>query len=172
MSINELPKIINPEELCLAAPPEGTKLYGQLPLGEIPNLPKELKAQHETPVTLSLVFSIDNGGLCCIAGELAVDLELICQRCLKPMIYPLRSKILVSPVSNDKQAEALPERYEPLMAPQGEITLVEWIAEELHLALPLAALHDPSCMDYGPKDESVGSGSSSSENPFAKLKKN
>ncbi len=148
MLINELPKIINPKELCRKAPPGGNKLIGKISLGEIPHLPKELKEQHETPVTMSLVFSTDEGGLCCIEGELSTDIEVICQRCLQPMTYPIRAPILVSPVANDKQAELLPERFEPLLAPEGEITLAEWIAEELHLALPLAPLHEPPCMSY------------------------
>lgn len=113
-------------------------------LSEMTSLEKELKSQTRE-VTVNLTFSMDLEGLCCIQGDLAVDLELICQRCLQPMMYPLRATISVSPVSSDKQAEQLPSRYEPLMVSGGEIEVAQWIAEEIHLALPLAPCHEPPC---------------------------
>ena len=48
----------------------------------------------------------------------------------------------------EEQAERLPAHYEPLWAPMGEINVAEWIAEEIHLALPLAPCHDPVCVDF------------------------
>jgi uncharacterized protein len=169
MLLNELPLQIEPEKLCRDAPPEGRKLSGQILLSKLTNLAKELKAQKDKVVTVSLVFSIDNVGLCSIVGDMAVDLELICQRCLQPMLYQLCTEVRVSPVVSDTQAEHLPAHYEPLLVTNGEITLAEWIAEELHLALPLAPRHEPPCVSFSAKDEKEGSGSSSSKKPFAKL---
>jgi uncharacterized protein len=145
MLLNKLPSHIQPVKLCMQAPPEGTSLTGSILLSELINLDGELKAQKDTPVSVSLLFGMDKDGLCCISVDLAVDLTLICQRCLQPMTYPLRITSLVSPVASDTQAQQLPERYEPLLMTQGEISLAEWIAEELHLALPLAPRHEPSC---------------------------
>ncbi len=141
---NELPKYLAPIKLCHSAQTEGISMQGQMKLSEMTSLEKELKSQTRE-VTVNLTFSMDLEGLCCIQGDLAVDLELICQRCLQPMMYPLRATISVSPVSSDKQAEQLPSRYEPLMVSGGEIEVAQWIAEEIHLALPLAPCHEPPC---------------------------
>ncbi len=74
---------------------------------------------------------------------------------------------MVSPVKSDKQAEQLPERYEPLLMSDGEINVSEWIAEEIHLALPLAPCHEPPCVsfsnDEGEEDQAPP------QNPFMKL---
>lgn len=163
---NELPKYLAPEKLCRQAPPEGTKMTGQIKLSDLTNIEKELKSQDKL-VTLNLNFSLQDGDLCCIKGELSVDLEVICQRCLQPMIYPLRTSILVSPVSSDKQAEHLPEQYEPLLVTDGEINLGQWIAEEIHLALPLAPCHEPPCVSLN-TDEGDDAGEPP-QNPFKKL---
>jgi uncharacterized protein len=169
---NKLPSIIQPERMCREAPLEGTKLNGQIRLCDLPNLSKDILSPKETLLTVELIFSIDNEGLCSIKGEISTDVELICQRCLKPMIYPIRAEISVSPVVSDQQAEQLNVQYEPLLTNQGEISMAEWIAEELHLALPLAPRHDPSCGDIGSrvaKQEKEEPGSGSPPNPFAKL---
>ncbi|MBS0287838.1 MAG: DUF177 domain-containing protein [Proteobacteria bacterium] len=150
----ELPIHLAPEKLCRHAPPEGTPLVGEIKLSDLTNLSKELKAKPDTVVTVNLLFSMDADGLCAITGELSADLEVICQRCLAPMIYPLRAEISVSPVVSDSQAENLPTRYEPLWVPTGEINVAEWIAEEIHLALPLAPSHEPPCVSFDSEEES------------------
>jgi uncharacterized protein len=169
---NKLPSIIQPERLCREAPLTGNKLTGQIMLCDLPNLSKDILSPKETLVAVNLTFSMDNEGICCIKGEMSVDVQLICQRCLKPMIYPVRAEICVSPVVSDKQAEQLSVQYEPLLTHHGEISMSEWIAEELHLALPLAPRHEPSCGGLGTRDteqEKEEPGSGSKPNPFAKL---
>jgi uncharacterized protein len=143
---NELPAQINPEKLCRLAPPEGTRLSGQMPLKSLGNLSGDLKGQQDAIISVSLEFSIDKEGYCCIKGEMTVDLNFTCQRCMQPMIQTVKSSILVSPVTSDAQAKQLPARYEPLLVTDGEVSLKEWIAEELHLALPLVPRHETPCL--------------------------
>jgi uncharacterized protein len=169
---NKLPSIIQPERMCREAPQTGTTLVGQIMLCDLPNLSKDILSPKDTLVLVNLTFSMDNEGICSIKGEMSSDLQLICQRCLKPMIYVVRAEICVSPVVSDKQAEQLDIQYEPLLTSQGEISMAEWIAEELHLALPLAPRHEPSCVGIGNWDENQEkeeSGSDPSPSPFAKL---
>ena len=147
MSHNELPKYLAPEKLCRHAPAGGAEIQGEIRLSHLANLMSELEAHKDSVVAVNLNFSMDPEGLCCIKGELSTELGVICQRCLKPMNYPLRAEIEVSPVVSDKQAEKLPAHYEPLWAPTGEINVAEWIAEEIHLALPLAPCHTYDCVD-------------------------
>ncbi|MBS0289434.1 MAG: DUF177 domain-containing protein [Proteobacteria bacterium] len=142
---NELPSHIQPEKLCRKGDGAGIAISGQIKLSNLKGLLKDLRNQPNAIVKVSLLFSMDEEGLCCVKGELQTDLQLICQRCLQAMAYHLQIAIQVSPVSSDQQAAALPHRYEPLWVPMGEISMAEWIAEEIHLALPLAPCHEPSC---------------------------
>ena len=145
MSLNELPENINPAKLCHAAPKEGTKLTGQILLEKLSNLPPELREQGKTPVAVCLTFSMDEEGYCDVKGQLGVQLNLTCQRCMQPMVLEVKSDISVSPVVSDASAKKLPARFEPLWAPSGEVLLADWIAEELYLALPLVPRHEGAC---------------------------
>lgn len=148
MLLNKLPTTLNPQKLCQSAPVGGSPLSGKILLKNLPNLDEQLKSQGSTEVTVSLVFSMDSDGYCCIAGELAVDLVMICQRCMQPMDLPLRANFLVSPVVSDVQAQQLPSQYEPLLVTNGEIVVAQWIAEELYLALPFVPRHDTDCVSH------------------------
>jgi uncharacterized protein len=148
MSSNKLPHTIYPEELCQRQQPQGVDLTGEILLGKLRNLDSELKPQKETPIKISLHFAKDDDGRCVITGEMTVDLEMVCQRCLQPMIKSVNATILVSPVSSDNQAKQLPDHYEPLLMSDGAVDLAEWIAEELHLALPFAPCHDNDCVGH------------------------
>lgn len=143
---NELPAQIQPEVLCQTAPIEGMRLSGKILLRQLANLSDEFKGQEDTPVSVSLIFSKDKEGYCCIDGEISVELQRQCQRCLQPMAQKIQSAICVSPVVNDKAATQLPPQYEPLLVNKGSISVAEWIAEELHLALPFVPRHDIQCV--------------------------
>ncbi len=148
MLLNELPITINPQKLCQSSPVGGSRVAGKILLSKLPNLDEVLEKQAATEVSVSIVFSMDSEGYCCIAGELAVDLLLTCQRCLQSMEQPIRATFLVSPVVSDAQAERLPSRYEPLMTIDNEIVVAQWIAEELFLALPFVPRHDYECVSH------------------------
>ncbi len=147
MLINKLPKRFSPEKLCKQAPKEGSRFEGELLLGELSGLAEEFRAQKSVKVQVSLIFGLDEAGLCCINGEMRVeDLAFICQRCLKPMTLSLHSTIKVSPIEDAEQDKVLPKHYEPLLAANGDVTLSDWIAEELLLALPLVPRHELPCI--------------------------
>jgi len=148
MLLNELPATLNPQKLCQTAPVGGLRLVGHIPLGKLPNLDEALKEQVATEVAVLAVFSMDSEGYGSIAGDLSVDLVLICQRCMQPMDQSIRATFLVSPVVSDAQADRLPSRYEPLLVTDGEIVVTQWIAEELYLALPFVPRHDFKCVSH------------------------
>lgn len=146
MLLKELPLHLHPEKLCRTAPPGGKRLDGKILLSNLKNLNSELRKQEGKEVTVSLVFSVDQQGYCCVEGEISVELSLICQRCMQPMTQTVSSSIVVSPVVSDAQAKQLPARYEPLLMNEGEVALEDWIAEELLLALPLVPRHEAPCL--------------------------
>jgi uncharacterized protein len=155
MLLNKLPATLNPQKLCQSAPIGGSPLSGKILIGNLPNLDEQLKTQGATEVAVSIVFSMDSEGYCSVAGELAVDLVMICQRCMQPMDLPLRANFLVSPVVSDVQAQQLPARYEPLLVTDGEIVVAQWIAEELYLALPFVPRHDTDCVSHDTYNDKI-----------------
>lgn len=169
MSNHTLPKQLNPVKICRQAGGAGQQYDGILKLGELPELAEELREQAQVPVQVSLDFCQDAGDCCVVKGAVSVTVSLVCQRCLKAFDYPLQTHFTVSPVQTDEAAKQLPGSYEPLMVTEGEINVATWIAEELHLALPLAPRHEPSCESRmnDSKDNTVRS---QRKSPFEVLK--
>lgn len=147
MSTKKLPTIITPVLLCKQLP-EGATLTGEVALQDLLNLEPKLRKEGLTPITCHLHFYQDEEGLLAVKGEMSGDFELICQRCMQPMRCTIKANILVSPVNSDSEAKRLPEHYEPLLMVEGTLNLREWIAEEMHLALPLVPRHDAACISY------------------------
>lgn len=169
MSNKTLPVKINPEKICRQAGSGSQRFEGTLHLEDIPQLAKELSEQKSVPVELVLDFFQDDDGLCVVKGDIKTTVLLTCQRCMQPLSFALHTTFCVSPVHTDEAAKQLPERYEPLMVMEGEINVPTWIAEELHLALPLAPRHEPACKsdldNYKASEAQAGA-----KSPFAALK--
>lgn len=156
--------------MCRSAPAQGSTWQGTITLGDIQDLAPELQAQSAVPISVQLAFTVDEGGFCVIKGDLDVTLQLTCQRCLKPLSYPLNSEFIVSPVESDAAAKDIPEQYEPLLVADGEINLASWIAEELYLALPFAPRHEPACLSYSASSTGDEVQEAKKPSPFAVLK--
>lgn len=86
-------------------------------------------------------FTFDEDKLCVVSGDLSVELQLCCQRCLQTFAYSVVSNFVVSPVLID-QAAQLSTTYEPVMLEDGKINLQELLEDELILALPQVPMHD------------------------------
>ncbi|MBE2894779.1 23S rRNA accumulation protein YceD [Spirabiliibacterium falconis] len=120
----------------------------------------------------TMSFEIDPQRLVVIKGNATIDVELICQRCGKPFIMTLASRFTYSPVSNQDQAEKLPEYYEPLeMNEFGEVDLLEVVEDELILALPLVPKHNIEHCEVSVAEQVFGDLPADAEkpNPFAVL---
>lgn len=139
--LNELPLKINPKQLCQS----GAHLVGKVDVGLLKNF---FEARVGTLIEVDLVFAVDEEGYRTIKGEIKADLPLICQRCLQSMVQPITGTVSVSPVTSDSEAKRLPACYEPLLVVNQEVIMAQWIAEELHLALPLVPRHDINCVSY------------------------
>lgn len=170
MLLKELPNHFNPFKICRGAPLEGLAWEGQVYFKDLPELCDSLRTQPQAFVALNLLFKQDSQNVCIIEGKLSSKVNLVCQRCLEMMPYELHSTFIVAPVEEESAANHLPSDYEPLLAPNGEVSLDKWIAEELHLALPLAPCHEPSCKPgYEGAESENNSDSKISKNPFAIL---
>ena len=90
-------------------------------------------------------FDVDDLGLNVISGTGSVSVALTCQRCTEPLIIDLDVEFTLSPAKDDEAAEALPSYYDAIeLDENGEVNLLELVEEELLLAIPLIAMHEPS----------------------------
>ncbi len=82
------------------------------------------------------------------SGTAVADLSLTggaalqCQRCMQPMEWPVQSTVRVALLASAAEAGALPEEIEPMLAPEGRISIADLVEEELLLALPIVPLHE------------------------------
>lgn len=81
------------------------------------------------------------GGRVVITGRVDAELQLICQRCLEAMPLEVHAEPRLAWVKSEDEAAALSEGSEPLLLPDGRLTVAELVADELLLALPLSPVH-------------------------------
>jgi uncharacterized protein len=129
-----LPPVIDPWQQ-----PVG-RWQGSLPLAELPRLSVLLEATSGR-VTVSLDSEVDEQGTHWLAGTLATTVQLLCQRCLTTLSWPLRVDFRLVLVHSEAQAAALPADREPLLVPAVGLSTVELVEDELLLALPLIPRH-------------------------------
>lgn len=122
---------------------QDTRLHGHLAVSSMPRLLAAL-ASGEGEANVELHTRLDPGGQRVIGGRIDAQVSLICQRCLEPMIFETHAQPLLAWVKSEDEAAALPEEYEPLLAPDGRVVLADLVADELLLALPLAPRHEIS----------------------------
>lgn len=96
-----------------------------------------------------------------------------CQRCLQPMDEPVSSTARIALVTSEADAARVPQDLEPVLAPDGRISIGELVEEELLLALPIVSSHAQpvACAvraDISPA-ESSGEQSQQTQRPFEKL---
>jgi uncharacterized protein len=111
-----------------------------------------------------------------IKGNVSATLVVQCQRCLGALQLDVDSAIDLAVIEVEEEAERLPEECDPVVVEEGLIRLLDIVEDELILALPQVAMHDPGecTMDFG---DSAGSGQpglpenseTTVENPFAVL---
>lgn len=73
------------------------------------------------------------------------ELELTCQRCLKPLALPIDSRSRVVLVESEEQSREAPVEFETVLAPAGQTSVAALVAEELLLSVPIVPLHDAPC---------------------------
>ena len=131
-----LPDKIDPWRLAV----EGGRLEGVLALAALPRLAAALE-HPDGEVSVSLAAGINPQGIRSITGCLRTKIELTCQRCLKPLQWPLDLTVSLGLVRNEAAADRLPDEYEPLLVPEGFIRVADLVEDELLLALPQIPRH-------------------------------
>jgi uncharacterized protein len=68
--------------------------------------------------------------------------RLVCQRCLGALEIGLDAATEVGLIVIEADASRVPEELEPMLAPEGRISVGELVEEELLLTLPIVPLHE------------------------------
>lgn len=108
-----------------------------LRLGEaVVNTPQDIE--------VSLRFGVDEQRISFFAGHAEATVEVLCQRCNKPMQLQLVSDFQYAPLTKRQKEDELPEAYEGIELNElGEVMLHNVVEDELLLALPIVTMHAP-----------------------------
>lgn len=160
-----LPDKINPWQLAAA----GGRLQGEIPVRDMARLPSLLNSA-ESGARLTLQAGVDDQNVHFIAGHVEMEVKVICQRCLEPMPLRLAADFRLGLVPAEEQAGSLPDEYDPLVAPAGELAVADFLEDELILALPLAPRHEElsHCQAHG-LISPPAPGGAETRHPFAAL---
>lgn len=165
MSEKTIPEHIDPYRLA----EQKVRLDGILKINHMSRLCDSL-SKHEGMVSVSMQFGVDEQGTTFLQGHLETQLELRCQRCMKPFLYEIISNFMLGVVNTIEEANTLPEQYELALTKEGSLALYELIEEELILNLPVIPKHEPEqCEVILPQADSSWNQQGEGENPFQVL---
>lgn len=110
-------------------------------------------------VMTTIECGIDPQQLVVIRGSAKADLELVCQRCGQGIPTHVETEFVYTPIrpNADESEEPIPEAYDEIELNEfGEINLIELVEDELILALPIVAMHDPEACSVKAEDMTFG----------------
>ncbi|HSW69326.1 MAG TPA: YceD family protein [Gammaproteobacteria bacterium] len=115
-------------------------LEGKLLIKDMPRLFPSLSSD-EGEVVVNLKFGVDEEGIRNVKGHMETCLILQCQRCLESFKYEIIGDFMLAIVRTEKEAERLPERYDPLLVPDLSLILSDMVEDELIINLPIVPMH-------------------------------
>jgi uncharacterized protein len=92
-------------------------------------------------INVSLKFGVDEERIHFVQGHIETALILQCQRCMELFSFPLECDFAAGFVSSERQADKLPERYDPIIVKDNELFLTDMVEEELLVSLPIVPMH-------------------------------
>ena len=144
---------------------------GEIALSELKRLGELLQLDDAGVVgrSIAVTFEFLRSGfdVPMLAGQLQTSLELECQRCLKPLEFPMELdfRLLI-----DASDELLSQSSEDtLYSNDGYIDIAEVVEDELILAIPLVAMHEDTACNENWRDSELPAETPMKENPFAVL---
>lgn len=110
-------------------------------------------------VDVTIECGIDQQDLVVIKGSAKADLELTCQRCGNGLRHTAETSFIYTPVLDaaEESEDPIPEAYDEIeLGEYGEISLIQLVEDELMLALPIVAMHDPEECGISEQDMTFG----------------
>lgn len=111
-----------------------------IPLSELPRVSHEISAK-DGEARGHVKFSRQLGQA---VADLQVDAqpEVVCQRCMQPMRWPVKLQSRVALVSDYDSADRVPEGMEVFLVEADSVSVRDLVDEEIMLALPNVPRHD------------------------------
>ena len=161
-----IPPHVDPRKLADRA----VTLKGELQLSELKRLVDPLE-DDKGAVRASFEFGRDEQRTVVIRSELDVEVTMICQRCLEPVVLPVHSECEYAVVNEGAGTQHLPKGYDVLEVGEDPLDLLALVEEELLLALPIVPLHDLEICQppVGPDESEPSENEVSRSNPFSVL---
>ena len=111
-----------------------------IPLAELPRVSHELSAQ-DGEARGRVRFSRQLGQA--VADlEVSAQPEVVCQRCMQPMRWPIEVKSRIALVSDYDAADRVPEGLEVFLVEADSVSVRDLVDEEVMLALPNVPRHE------------------------------
>jgi uncharacterized protein len=111
-----------------------------IPLADLPRVSHELTSK-DGEATGHVRFARQQGHA--VADlEVSAQPEVVCQRCMQPMRWPVNVKSRVALVSDYDAADRVPDEMEVFLVEGDSVSVRDLVDEEVMLALPNVARHD------------------------------
>jgi len=111
-----------------------------IPLADLPRVSQELSGTEGEAVG-KVRFSRQLGHA--VADlQVGTQPEVVCQRCMQPMRWPVNVKSRIALVSDYSAAERVPEGLEVFLVEGDSVSVRDLVDEEVMLALPHVARHE------------------------------
>ena len=145
-----------------------------IPLAELPRVSHELSAS-DGDAHGKVRFSRERG-LAVADLEVNAQPEVVCQRCMQAMRWPVNVKSRVALISDYNAADRVPEGLEVFLVEADSVSVRDLVDEEIMLALPNVPRHAEGSECAGRKMQLPGQGAEPEEaahpevqKPFAQL---
>jgi uncharacterized protein len=147
----------------------------KIPFAELPRVSHELSAT-DGEASGNVRFSRQLGQA--VADlEVSAQPEVVCQRCMQPMRWPVNVKTRIALVSDYNAADRVPEGMEVFLVEADSVSVRDLVDEEVMLALPHVARHEEGSECAGRRMQLPGQEAESAEEaaaaevqkPFAQL---
>ena len=158
-----LPERIEPVGLADA----GRSFRGEVPVSELMRLRPSLSS-FDGHLKVALEFRLDERCIRTLTGSIEGSVDLVCQRCLKTLRFPLALDFRLGIVSSNEEIDRLPDGYEPILVTGEPLRTFDVVEDEVLLALPVIPLHEgvDSC-----ESGYVNQPQAEKANPFSVLEK-
>jgi len=161
-----IPPHVDPRKLADRA----ATLEGELQLSQLERLADPLE-DDQGVVRAHFAFGRDEQHAVVIHSRLDVEVKMICQRCLEPVVLPIHSECDYAVVNEGASSQHLPKGYDVLEVGEDPLDLLALVEDELLLALPIVPLHDPEICQppVGPDEPEPSEDEVTRSNPFSVL---
>jgi uncharacterized protein len=115
-------------------------LEGTIELAKLHRL-KDLLNSCEGRATARMSLSLGHDEILLLRLQCEADLELVCQRCLEPVVHEVREQVDFAVAENEAALAVLPQGLELLALEGDRLQPATLIEDELIVSLPLVPKH-------------------------------